>query len=90
MTVIQSKSGDKMHCLTEQEGRALFEQECQAKLGIPAREFLRRLRAGEYDRPEFDTPDIVMLAVSAQGYSALRAHNHLATRRARPSRRASR
>jgi hypothetical protein len=41
--------------LTPEEGRAFFEDEVQRLLGITAKDFLRRLDAGEYNGV-YDTP----------------------------------
>ena len=40
--------------LTEEEGRALFDEEAHRLLGISGEEFVRRYDAGDYD----DKPDL--------------------------------
>lgn len=46
--------------LTEEEGRALFDEEAQRLLGISGEEFVRRYDAGYYDANP-DTPEIIEL-----------------------------
>jgi hypothetical protein len=47
------KSEPTYRILTEEEGRALFEEEAQRLLGISGEEFVRRYDAGYYDdKPE--------------------------------------
>lgn len=45
-----------IHFVTEEEGRELFDQAAQRKLGISGEEFLRRWDRGDY-RPIPDTPE---------------------------------
>jgi len=55
--------------LSDEEGRALFDSEARELLGISGVEFLRRLRAGEYDGVPDDPEhwDILYLAMMGTG-----------------------
>lgn len=55
--------------LTDEEGRALFNREARELLGINGEEFVRRLRAGEYDGvpDDLEHRDILYLAMMVMG-----------------------
>ena len=52
--------GVSFRILTEEEGRALFDEEARRLLGISGEEFVRRYDAGYYDDNP-DTPEIIQL-----------------------------
>lgn len=47
--------------ITPDEGRRIFEQQAQQRLGITGQEFIRRWDAGEYEA--VDTPEVIGLAM---------------------------
>lgn len=53
-------TGVDFRILTEEEGRALFDEEAHRLLGISGEEFVRRYDSGYYDDNP-DTPDIIEL-----------------------------
>lgn len=54
MATAKKKSEATYRILTEEEGRALFEQEARRLLGISGEEFVHHYDAGYYD----DKPDV--------------------------------
>jgi hypothetical protein len=52
--------GVTFRILTDEEGRALFDEEAQRLLGISGEEFVRRYDAGYYDDNP-DTPEVIEL-----------------------------
>lgn len=72
MTETRDKAGRILRRYTVREGREIFDREARAKLGISAAEFVRRWRAGAYDGPEADTPEVTALAIFLPAYRAQR------------------
>lgn len=49
------RSGERVHWITPEEGREIFEREAQRSLNMSGEEFLRKWDAGEFD-PLIDDP----------------------------------
>lgn len=63
MTVTKTKTGSTIRWHSAAEAQKDFEQAAQATLGISASEFVQRWRAREYEKPEYDTPELVRLSM---------------------------
>ncbi|HET7036790.1 MAG TPA: hypothetical protein VFI42_13980 [Thermomicrobiaceae bacterium] len=61
MTTTKPKQEDRIHELTKQEARELFDQVARKYLNMSGEEFLRRWDAGEFR--DQDTPALIQVAI---------------------------